>query len=194
MKNKGLIAIIIILSLLVVGLGSYIIYDKLWKDHEIVENNNDKTNVDNVNEIVGTWDFVKVTKYNANAGEVGEEEDFEIAEYKSSSPSLVVKSDNSYDNVYSSSAGGGFGNHVIIEHTINKKTYRTVYAHMINVLVPNEKSVIKNEPIGIVGTSGLSNGPHLHFEVRERQSNGTYINIDPMQFFKQLTGDIPNVD
>jgi hypothetical protein len=61
---------------------------------------------------------------------------------------------------------GGFGNHVVIEHA---PRLRTVYAHLrrhsIRVEVGDE--VAGGQRLGLVGSSGDSNWPHLHFEVRE---------------------------
>jgi MYXO-CTERM domain-containing protein len=61
--------------------------------------------------------------------------------------------------------GGGFGNHVIVLHADGK---RTIYAHLkrFSVLVETGQSVACGQPLGEVGSSGNSTGPHLHFEVR----------------------------
>jgi murein DD-endopeptidase MepM/ murein hydrolase activator NlpD len=67
----------------------------------------------------------------------------------------------------STTAGlGGFGNHVVVEHA---PRLATVYAHLrrgsIAVAVGDEVSV--GNTLGLVGSSGNSNWPHLHFEVRD---------------------------
>jgi murein DD-endopeptidase MepM/ murein hydrolase activator NlpD len=67
----------------------------------------------------------------------------------------------------STTAGlGGFGNHVVVEHA---PLLATVYAHLrrgsIPVAVGDEVSA--GNTLGLVGSSGNSNWPHLHFEVRE---------------------------
>jgi len=67
---------------------------------------------------------------------------------------------------------GGGGNCVKIKHN---KTYQTVYAHMknfSNLAVPGNR-VKQGQIIGYVGSTGLSTGPHLHYEVIE---NGKKIN------------------
>ena len=67
---------------------------------------------------------------------------------------------------------GGGGNCVKIKHN---KTYQTVYAHMknfSNLAIPGSR-VKQGQIIGYVGSTGLSTGPHLHYEVIE---NGKKIN------------------
>ena len=67
---------------------------------------------------------------------------------------------------------GGGGNCVKIKHN---KTYQTVYAHMknfSNLSIPGNR-VKQGQVIGYVGSTGLSTGPHLHYEVIE---NGKKIN------------------
>ena len=61
--------------------------------------------------------------------------------------------------------GGGFGNHVVIEHDDGKVSY---YAHLRrgSVAVQQGDQVQCGQRIGQVGSSGHSTGPHLHFEVR----------------------------
>lgn len=56
----------------------------------------------------------------------------------------------------------GYGNCVDINHGYN---YDTRYAHLSKILVPNGKSVKRGELIGLVGSTGKSTGPHLHYEV-----------------------------
>ena len=61
--------------------------------------------------------------------------------------------------------GGGFGNHVVLEHGDGKVSY---YAHLRNgsVAVQEGQQVRCGDRLGQVGSSGFSTGPHLHFEVR----------------------------
>jgi murein DD-endopeptidase MepM/ murein hydrolase activator NlpD len=58
---------------------------------------------------------------------------------------------------------GGYGNAVIIEHAGG---VNTVYAHLSKIAVSAGDRVATGEAIGLIGSTGLSTGPHLHFEVR----------------------------
>ncbi|WP_271410416.1 peptidoglycan DD-metalloendopeptidase family protein [Pseudomonas sp. Q1-7] len=69
---------------------------------------------------------------------------------------------------------GGYGNAVIIQHG-NK--YKTLYGHMQGFAkgIRTGGSVKQGQIIGYVGTTGLSTGPHLHYEF---QVNG--VHVDPL--------------
>lgn len=58
---------------------------------------------------------------------------------------------------------GGYGNTVIIDHGGGMTT---LYAHQSELNVSYGQEVAAADIIGYIGTSGLSTGPHLHFEVR----------------------------
>jgi len=59
--------------------------------------------------------------------------------------------------------GGGYGNHIIIDHG---NGYQTLYGHLSSVLVKPGDNVTSGQKIGIMGSTGFSTGTHLHFEVR----------------------------
>lgn len=58
---------------------------------------------------------------------------------------------------------GGYGNYIVVQHNNNTQT---LYAHLSAVYVPVGAQVSGGQPIGEVGSTGKSTGPHLHFEVR----------------------------
>ena len=58
---------------------------------------------------------------------------------------------------------GGYGKHIIIDHGYG---YKTLYAHMNTTVVKKGARVDRGATIGTVGSTGLSVGPHLHYEVQ----------------------------
>jgi murein DD-endopeptidase MepM/ murein hydrolase activator NlpD len=58
---------------------------------------------------------------------------------------------------------GGYGNLVVILHP---RGVRSMYAHLAYVSVRTGQSVVAGTPVGAVGSTGYSTGPHLHFELR----------------------------
>ncbi|WP_337865584.1 M23 family metallopeptidase [Ignavibacterium sp.] len=70
---------------------------------------------------------------------------------------------------------GGYGLTVEIDHGFG---YKTVYAHLSKSLVKEGQSVKRGNRIALTGNSGLSTGPHLHYEVHY---NG--VPQDPINFF-----------
>lgn len=74
----------------------------------------------------------------------------------------------------------GYGNHIIVDHGFG---YKTIYAHLNTINVEVGQAVKRGEIIGAVGNTGLSTGPHLHYEVRKSNTP-----IDPINFyFEDLT-------
>lgn len=81
------------------------------------------------------------------------------------------------DVVYSSR---GYGNTIIIDHGFN---YKTLYAHLSKPLVKPGTKVKRGDVIGLVGSTGMSMAPHLHYEVRKNDEP-----INPINFyFNDLT-------
>lgn len=78
---------------------------------------------------------------------------------------------------YSYESSGGYGNYVVI---VNDQ-FTTRYAHTHENLVENGEVVSAGQPIAIVGSTGVSTGPHLHFEV---WVNG--VAVDPLKYLKEV--------
>jgi murein DD-endopeptidase MepM/ murein hydrolase activator NlpD len=76
--------------------------------------------------------------------------------------------------------GGGYGVHVIIRHD---PATLTMYAHLLTATVVSGQSVVAGALIGYEGSTGLSTGPHLHFEVHRAG-----VPIDPTIFFPAFFG------
>ncbi len=69
---------------------------------------------------------------------------------------------------------GGYGNTVVIQHA---NSISSLYAHLNSWSVNVDQYVFTGEQIGACGTTGLSTGPHLHFEIRI-----SGVPVDPMPY------------
>ncbi|MEB3255339.1 MAG: M23 family metallopeptidase [Synechococcaceae cyanobacterium] len=78
--------------------------------------------------------------------------------------------------VVSSGLAGGYGLAIEIEHEGPRR--RTLYGHLSELYVREGQQVRQGEVIGRVGSTGLSTGPHLHFELRAPQDGG-WVAVDP---------------
>ncbi len=86
---------------------------------------------------------------------------------------IIVRAD------YSS---GGYGNIIIISHGFGYESY---YAHLSKILVKPGQKVKRGDLIGLVGNTGRSTAPHLHYEIR---INGKPVN--PVNFYyNDITDD-----
>jgi len=86
-----------------------------------------------------------------------------------------IVASNSGTVVTSGWSSKGYGNYVVINHGGGMST---LYAHMSKRLVSKGQTVSKGDVIGLVGSTGYSTGPHLHFEILK---NGDDTN--PMNYF-----------
>jgi murein DD-endopeptidase MepM/ murein hydrolase activator NlpD len=79
--------------------------------------------------------------------------------------------------VIESSYQGAYGNMVVVQHNARQNT---VYAHLSRMQVKRGQTIKQGDIIGAVGSTGLSTGPHLHFEFRV---NGRH--VDPLTLAQQ---------
>ncbi|MBN2745651.1 MAG: M23 family metallopeptidase [Bacteroidales bacterium] len=71
----------------------------------------------------------------------------------------------------------GYGKTIVIDHGFG---YQTLYAHCSKIIVKSGQKVKRGQIIGYVGNTGISTGPHVHYEVLK---NGEPVN--PVNFFYQ---------
>ena len=69
----------------------------------------------------------------------------------------------------------GYGNHIVIRHGFG---YETLYAHLSKYKCRAGQRIKRGDVIGYVGSTGRSEGPHLHYEVHK---NGKVVN--PLNFY-----------
>ncbi|MDY5100019.1 MAG: peptidoglycan DD-metalloendopeptidase family protein [Oscillospiraceae bacterium] len=81
--------------------------------------------------------------------------------------------------VVAASSNSGYGNYVVIDHG-NGTT--TLYAHMQESAVSVGQYVSQEQVIGYVGSTGISTGPHCHFEVRVDGNR-----VDPESYYGGLS-------
>jgi murein DD-endopeptidase MepM/ murein hydrolase activator NlpD len=69
---------------------------------------------------------------------------------------------------------GGFGNCIVIDHGYG---LQTVYGHLSDIKVITGQNVKRGDLIGISGSSGLSSGPHLHYQVEQFGAHKNPVNF-----------------
>jgi hypothetical protein len=77
--------------------------------------------------------------------------------------------------VYAGWNNFGYGNMVVIDHG---NGWQTAYAHMQVITVGCGQSVFQGTPIGTIGSTGKSSGPHIHFEML----HNNYGKVNPWDF------------
>ena len=71
---------------------------------------------------------------------------------------------------------GGYGLTVVLNH--KKNSQETLYGHLSELFVKPGEFVKQGDTIGRVGSTGMSTGPHLHFEIRQMTAQG-WVAVDP---------------
>ncbi|MDR1107720.1 MAG: M23 family metallopeptidase [Spirochaetaceae bacterium] len=97
----------------------------------------------------------------------------DLSTYRQGDP-IVATADGQVVTI--DSEQGGFGNYIIIRH---KHGFYTRYAHLLSFRVTTGQRVQQGDVIGYIGNTGLSTGPHLHYEV--------HIGSDVVDPFKFIT-------
>jgi len=92
----------------------------------------------------------------------------------------------------STAPGGGFGHYVVIQHKIDGEFYTSLYAHMVpgSIQVKVGQKVAAGTVLGKMGTSGMSTGVHLHWEIWKGKQHGWSADgkgfVEPVGFVKAL--------
>jgi murein DD-endopeptidase MepM/ murein hydrolase activator NlpD len=69
---------------------------------------------------------------------------------------------------------GGFGNYIVIDHGYG---FQSVYGHLSNIKVVKGLNVKRGDLIGLSGSTGLSSGPHLHYQIEKLGQHENPINF-----------------
>jgi murein DD-endopeptidase MepM/ murein hydrolase activator NlpD len=92
----------------------------------------------------------------------------------------------------STAAGGGFGHYVVLQHKIDGEFYTSLYAHLEpgSMQVKPGQKVTAGTVLGKMGTSGMSTGVHLHWEIWKGKTHGWSPDgkgfVEPVGFVKAL--------
>ncbi|MEM6435376.1 MAG: peptidoglycan DD-metalloendopeptidase family protein [Cyanobacteria bacterium P01_D01_bin.115] len=85
---------------------------------------------------------------------------------------------------------GGYGLTVILHH--ENGSLETRYAHLSRLLVRPGETVKQGEVVGLIGSTGNSTGPHLHFELRELTAQG-WVLINPDELMHYTMANLVDV-
>ncbi|MBK9175011.1 MAG: M23 family metallopeptidase [Flavobacteriales bacterium] len=90
--------------------------------------------------------------------------------------------------VYAEYGTNGYGMHVVIDHGYD---YHSLYAHLSKLEVRAGQKVKRGDVIGLVGNTGLSVGPHLHYEVHKGgeavdPANYYFNDLSPEEYARML--------
>lgn len=90
--------------------------------------------------------------------------------------------------VSSADYAGGYGLMVVLRHD-QDETLESRYAHLSQLLVQPGDRVQKGEVVGLVGSTGNSTGPHLHFELRQLTDQG-WVAVNPDDLIYQTLANL----
>jgi murein DD-endopeptidase MepM/ murein hydrolase activator NlpD len=92
----------------------------------------------------------------------------------------------------STAPGGGFGHYVVLQHKIDGEYYTSLYAHLAagSIQVKPGQKVKAGTVLGKMGSTGMSTGRHLHWEIWKGKTHGWTDNgkgfVEPVAFVKAL--------
>jgi len=84
--------------------------------------------------------------------------------------------------------GDGYGNLIELDHG----STGTRYAHLEAIYVSQGQRVAQGQQIGVVGSTGRSTGPHLHFELMVSSGDG-WVALDPAPYLNRLASVMTNL-
>jgi murein DD-endopeptidase MepM/ murein hydrolase activator NlpD len=84
--------------------------------------------------------------------------------------------------------GDGYGNLIELDHG----STGTRYAHLEAIYVYQGQSVAQGQQLGIVGSTGRSTGPHLHFEIMVSSGDG-WVALDPAPYLNRIAASMTNL-
>ncbi|MDY7093397.1 MAG: M23 family metallopeptidase [Acidobacteriota bacterium] len=82
-----------------------------------------------------------------------------------------------------SAAWWRYGNLVVLK---NGDDFISLYAHCDEILVRKGQKVEQGDQLATVGNTGLSTNPHLHYEIRRRDTEGNLVPVDPRIYMLDL--------
>ncbi|MBI4671252.1 MAG: M23 family metallopeptidase [Chloroflexi bacterium] len=90
--------------------------------------------------------------------------------------------------------GKAYGINVVIYVPLNRRLW--TYAHLAENYVKQGDKILRGQPLGLMGNTGNTTGPHLHLGLRQTDANGNPLNgnngfkgfIDPAPIVNMLTG------
>ncbi len=90
--------------------------------------------------------------------------------------------------IVAAAPSGGLGNAVTLAHG---SQLRTRYGHMSEIAVTAGQVVQQGDVIGYVGSTGLSTGPHLHFEIWQVNTAGSWTAFDGSELLRVAVAQLP---